>query len=599
MKIDFTGDKFAEVYGEKYTNKIEYLQKVITEYYSDERFNVMNFEAGLGKSFYTDKIIKEYFHSDFDWKNMYKFLVVKKFNEESEKSADFLEDEKDGFLKGYAVAITAKSWNEKWQYDIDGLASYRVIYISHQRYIQWCDDIEVREIICKDRDTLIIDEKIIFPIYTYTDAYYMKVMSILPRSLRSELEKVCKKLNDFLIEMEAENKTNKIERFERKIHHATLDNFKKKLENNWQNIKGNDNKKIVEEFVKGLDVWYNTKCLYNAGAISGYNRNHKHWMLKNNIILDASAKIDGIYSANPKKYHLQKQSRIIDHSNCKFTQVNFNSSAAKIDGNAEYLPELVKKVVEHKKEEDKVLIVCRKKYAKKIKQLLSKICPAYDIWMDKEDKDNDPDYNEQSIAISWYGNLIGKNWAREFTQCWLVSTPNIPMEQYLLHWMMYTGEELGNRKLDIIRKKGEDQGKFKNEEFRAIQKGYIACEMYQALKRIQRNEMPKGEFFIVNDNDGIINMIIGEMYGAELEKEKMEFDFVKENEEKKQAEKKPNQVQQFIDYVLNLAKGEYKKKDISKALNITKLNRVLDNDKVKNLEYTNKIKVTTRNIVVL
>lgn len=610
-ELKFTNDIYADVYGKDYTDKIKYLQRAILEYYTDEnQFNVINLEAGLGKSFYTDLILENFLWEWEKWDS--KFLIVKRFNSEIEKSVksyettlEMFSEPKIAFGEGKSkkkhipivLGITSDNWNKEWKNRINDLKKVKIIYISHQRYIGLCKDEDVRKAFAEGRDTLIIDEKILFPIQTFNDGRYTKVWSALPTTLRPEFEKVCKKLNDFLAKMAAEKKTNECVRFEMSLHPATLKNFRELVKINEQNIE-KKNRNMVYDLLDGLDVWYGTKCIYNAGNISGFDRNYKYWGLNNNIILDASARIDGYAKVNPSKFNLIRQSRIIDHSNSKFYHVKFNSSKTSMKQNEkEFFPEIVQKAIERKKKDDKTLIVCHKDNADKIKKLLLKHVDIVDVWIDKKEED-DPEYNGQSIAISWYGNLIGKNTFEKFTQVWLIGTPNIPQEQYLLMWMMHTEKELGNRSLEIIRKKCPDQGMFKNDEFRAIQKGYIAAEFYQSIKRIQRNHMPEGEFFIVCKNDELVQTVVNEMIGAKLE-EKIEMDFVQKQEEQKQANKKPNQADILHDYLLKHKKGtELKKKDISSALKISKLNRVILDDKIRNMHITGKITVTNKSIVI-
>lgn len=616
-ELKFTNDIYADTYGKDYTDKIKYLQRAILEYYTDEnQFNVINLEAGLGKSFYTDLIL-ELFLLEWEkdkWES--KFLIVKRFNSEIEKSVASFDETLKLFSEPKQVfgvpkeklfkkkhiplvlGITAENWKNEWKNRINDLKKVKIIYISHQRYIGLCKDEDVRKAFTEGRDTLIIDEKVLFPIQTFNDGRYTKVWSALPTTLRPEFEKVCKKLNDFLAKMAAEKKTNECVRFEMSLHPATLKNFKELVVSNDDNIE-KKNKNMVYDFLDGLDVWYGTKCIYNAGNISGFDRNYKYWGLNNNIILDASARIDGYAKVNSSKFNLIRQNRIIDHSNSKFYHIKFNSSKTSMKQNEkEFFPEIVQKVVERKKKDDKTLIVCHKDNADKIKKLLLKHVDVADVWMDKKEED-DPEYNDQSIAISWYGNLIGKNTFKKFTQVWLIGTPNIPQEQYLLMWMMHTEKELGNRSIEIIRKKCPEQGMFKNDEFRAIQKGYIASEFYQSIKRIQRNHMPKGEFYIVCKNDELVETVISEMTGAKLEADKIEMDFIQEQEEQKQANKKPNQADILHDYLLKHKKGtELKKKDISYALKISKLNRVILDDKIRNMHITGKITIKNKSIVI-
>ena len=103
--------------------------------------------------------------------------------------------------------------------------------------------------------------------------------------------------------------------------------------------------------------------------------------------------------------------------------------------------------------------------------------------------------------------------------------------------------------------------------------------MYQSLKRIQRVAKTKGKFYVVCEDEYIVDTILSQIKNAKVTNV-IELDFKKEEEENKP--KKIDQVDKFLEYILVQDKGNYKKSDISKQLKITKLNRVLSDTRVKN-----------------
>lgn len=577
---------------------MNYLVKAITEYKTGEdHFNVFNFEAGLGKSYTVDRLLK-YINNDYEeWDNIIeaKYLIVKRFNEESIKSAKFTKHE----FNPNSLAITHENWRE-WMNKLDDLKHQKIIFISHQRYISLCENEEFRRAITAGRDTLIIDEKVMFPVYTYNDKRYSKMFEILPNGLREILIEVCRPLNEFIELQKTLKHTNKVLSMKFKVKKEILSNYNSEMELALNNstIRGTDNRRwFLKDFLRDINLLYTNQSIYNGGNISTYNPLHKHWGLENNLILDASGGIDGVYLSNPEKFNLINQTRIVEHGESEFNIINFNSSKSNIEAHDQYyFKEIASKIAANKELSDKVLIVGNKDSSKRIREeLLGLKVDKNEIWVDKEDKDNDPDYDNQPYAISWYGNLIGKNWASDFTQVWLVSTPNIPLEQYLVHYLHYSDEQIGNKSTQIYK------GRFKNFYFKSIQEGYIAAEMYQSLKRIQRVAIPKGKFFIVNADENITNSVLSQMKNSNNRKE-IELDFVKaleqERERKKSENKKPDQVDKFLDYILVQDRGTYKKSDISKQLSITKLNRVLSDSRVKTL-LNKRYKIHTRSIEVI
>ncbi|MED1441913.1 hypothetical protein P4U24_08885 [Aeribacillus composti] len=597
IQLNFN-DNYSKIYGSKYTKKMNFLVRVITEYETENQkhdFNVLNFEAGLGKSFTVNRLLQEIVNYHWDFKK--KFLIVKRFNEDSIKSVDFVEDE---FVKGSAVAITHENW-KKWQSNLEELKTKQIIFISHERYISLCENEELRQVFVHNRDIMIIDEKVNFPVYTYNDERFNEIFQILPNDTRELLIKVCKPLNNFIDLQKTLKQTNKVFTHRFKIHPATLKNFIEECQIAIDNftIKETKHRNKVKDFIKELPFFYSNQCIYNSNNISTYNSKHKHWGLKNNIILDASAAIDGVYYCNRKnKFKVIEQSRIIDHRDSNFYIYKFNSSKSNIlKYKDKYFAEMAQHIIQNRKSTDKTLIITHKgkDFAEKIHNELIQLHNQEDVWIDKKDKKKDKDYENQSIAISWYGNLIGKDWARDFTQVWLLSTPNIPLEHYLIQFLHYSDDKIGNKSTELVK------GKYKNANFKAIQNGYVAAEMYQALKRIQRVPLPKGDFFIVSDKEDLITSILSQIKNAEITKE-YELNFMieekEEMERQKKLNKKPDQVDMFIEFVLNEKKGTYKKSDVAKQLKISKINRVLSDTRVKTL-LNKRLKIHTRKIELI
>ncbi|SEG79609.1 hypothetical protein [Paenibacillus sp. UNC499MF] len=553
-------DVYERAYGDLYLNKVKELKQVITTHNTGNSvFNVFSLEAGLGKSLQTLKVVDENLD---EWENPLSFLIVKRFKTDIEHSEKYLERHNHS-LRTNVLGITSDNWGE-WQLRLDELKDIRVLIISHQRYINLCLDDVVREAFMENRDVLVIDERVNFPIYTFSKKTYDEVRSLLHTSIQPEYDKVCQKLTTELQKQEIEKNKNKVVRCEPKIHPTTLENFKKTMEVNIENEKDKKTKNTLKHFMAGLDQWYNTKCVYNGGNISTFNRKHKLWGLDNNIILDASAGIDGVYQLG--SFNLIGQERIVDHRNSRFTIVDFNSSKSNIYLNhSKFYPEICDKIKANHKSDSKTLIICHKDNHKAILEQLYK-AEITKIGVGDE-------YSGENFAINWFGNLIGKNEYSDFTQCWIIGTPNISYEQYLIQYMMYKQSDLGRKSTGIL------HGRFMNNEFRAVQTGYIASEIYQSIKRIQRNEFPSGEFFIVNSDQEIVSSVLSQIKGTH-NRETIKMDF----QQKKGAKKKGDNVDRFVDYINQLPRGIYSKKEIFEAINVTtNFNRILIDARVKSL----------------
>ncbi|MEK4261604.1 hypothetical protein [Paenibacillus odorifer] len=122
---------------------------------------------------------------------------------------------------------------------------------------------------------------------------------------------------------------------------------------------------------------------------------------------------------------------------------------------------------------------------------------------------------------------------------------------------------MGKKSLDI------HSGRFKNDEFKSFQTGYIAAELYQSIKRIQRNEMPSGQFFIVNSDSAIVDDVLGQIKGSS-NREYMKLGF-----KEKQASSKvvaPDRVDQLIEHLKGLPAGKYSKAEIIERMGLSRSN---------------------------
>ncbi|PWK14264.1 hypothetical protein [Tumebacillus permanentifrigoris] len=425
LPILFRNDPYAKHYGDQYIKKMRYLEEVVTSYETGEdNFLVLNFEGGLGKSFHLLKVLNQYL-SDPTWQR--NVLVVKKFKAEIDKAVDYL----SGQGQWSVLGITADNWTYEWARKAAQLQTIRVLFITHDRYMNLCLNDKERQYFTENRHVLVIDEKVIFPIYTFNNSLYNLVRGAFNRSIQEVFDCVCEPLRDWLDKFQ--DFKNQCYQVRAKIKPDIVTQFKSIVEANWSSIP----KKMQEDvnyFLRGLDVWYGTVCVYNAGNISGVHPLHRHWGLANNLILDASASIDGVYKMNPRKFQIMNQGLVIDHEKCRFNVYKFNTSKSNIQRNeAELFPEIARKIKETLQPNEKLLIICHKNYAAKLRTHLSRV-EIEDVLLHEKDVE----YSGQQVVINWYGNIVGKNDYSKFQKCWLIGTPNLPFEQYLVHYQQYS-----------------------------------------------------------------------------------------------------------------------------------------------------------------
>lgn len=512
--------------------QIKYLEKLILHKETGkDNFVIFGLEASLGKSVETTEIIKEYIHGLITRR----FLVVKRFKD------DIIQMEKEIL---FSLGITSENWS-MWKNRLEDVANYNVLIISHERYLRLSIDPETRYWFEKDRHTLIIDELPSFPVTTINKEYLDNVKSILPWCLEDEFLEICKPIKDKI-----NSSKNSFEKCQLKINKKTLKCFITKIQANYWG----DNYNIINKFISDLEVIYSTKCICGNKNITSHNRNIKLWCLQNNIILDANARIDYRYQLMNNTEIISPE-KILDHSTTIFHKVNFNSSLKNISTTTNYYETIIEQIKLYQKPDSMTLIVTKEDYVERIKSCLP------------------------NCAVTYFGNLIGKNDWRDFNQVWIINTPIYSYDNYIEHYRIFSGKELRRHSLKV------SSGKFENEVFEKIRLGCIISETYQALKRINRDNSQRAEMFVVNNNNFIIGELIKELSGVTRGEniELKDIEYIKK--------KKPTIVDKLVDYCLNLPPNTYSKKEIREELGINKNNfsRYLNNVKMLELRETNKI----------
>lgn len=576
---------YEKVYGKEYTEKMAFLKDQILKVENSEKVAVIDTEAGLGKSVSVNTTIDECLS---DKENKKRFLVVKKFSSDVKDFEDCLKHHNvNGTSLPRVLGLVSENFLE-WRTKLSALKNIPAIAMTHARYMIACNDEELRNSLIDNRNVLIIDEKLDFPVYTYNKSSFDALRACYPYELQEQVDKVCKKLNEVLYNLKLDGKYNSVTKVGKvKIHPKTLKNFIKMTFDDMELINV-ENRKKVKQFIELLELMYSTKLTYYQGSLSTFNRNHSIWMIPDgvNIIMDASATLEETLYGLNNKFEIKRQKRIIDHSNSKFTFVNFNSSKTNIRNNeTEYFKEIAKLINENKSKDERVLIVLHKENRNKMRDALLDE-KLYNVAIGD-------DYTNEEIAINWLNNLIGKNDYAQFDHVLIVGSPNIPMQVYLQYYMQYAEkDDLGRKDLSI------NYGKFNNEIFEEIRLGNVTAEIYQCLKRIQRVPKPKGNFWIVNNNINVVGKIVSELKGLYLDGDKRNvfvtsFEF-EENKKKSQPKTK---LDLLIEYLKEIPMGEYAKSSIAQNTNIGKhlFSKYIKHRRIAELGF---VEVKTRKVII-
>jgi hypothetical protein len=454
--------------------------------------------------------------------------------------------------------------------NLERLVTHPVIVITHERYWRLSIDERIRRYFTRQRHTLVIDEALQVQTYEFSRSVYNKIQSYLKFEMDNNLRAACQGLIDELAHLQNEQQGNEL-----LVCHPTGDlsavqEFAKLFEANRSGINEVDE---VKSFIRGLSVLYSRPCVYNGGRLVTQDDTRQRWGLENNVILDANGQIDYTYELD-EHIHIDRQTPIVNHSNWRLYSVTFNSSRSQIRRTTNYIDVVATEIVKRKRPTDKTLVVTSKDQVDEWKRRLS----------------------VEGVEVAYFGNIIGKNDWRDFTQVWVVVSPNYRMEDYAVHWAAVTGRDLVDVDLTMVAKNGALR--FTNKEIEAVRFRTILGEIYQAVKRVNRENKLDCEVYVVHKDHEIVRqlkkLLQGINYGGDIP-----IDIQYRAGRRKSSNDK--RVDRLITYLKTLPPGVYSKSDIRQAVGIDRKNfgTVLKHVKVRQLVEAGVIRIHRTSIEVL
>ncbi|WP_407313772.1 hypothetical protein [Desulfosporosinus sp. SB140] len=543
---------FIERYGNEYIKLIEHLESLITQQETGyDRFLAVGYEAGIGKSVETDRILSEYTnkHGDFGRK----FLLVKRFVNDVTRSASCMNDNSTAGIP-IALGITHDNWGEV-QKGLVQIEMYPVVIITHSRYFRLSQDPYTREYFERGRHTLIIDEQLELPIYSYSEQLYREMMGFLPsRKLQAGLLKVSEGLANEITGLQLNKDPNRIFKARPQVDLELVKEFEADFNANYHHFKKESNRSKVDNFVKFLHCCIDSnECLFNNGRLATYNRKAVRWKLSNNLILDANAGIDRRYFYAPDIV-VECPPKIIDHSDTTLYQVDFNTSKNSINSYGKsFFSKVCKLITDRLGTDDKTLIVTHYPHESQTINCLKELGHSNIGIGDK--------YADEKIAVAHFGAIIGQNYWRDFNKVWVIATPNFPYEVYPLQWIFFKGSPIRTHKLTMGK---TTQGySFHYAEFEDIRQGSVPSEIYQAIMRINREGRLKSEIYVVNDKLDVVKKVIQQLKNVKVG-ETIQLDVKKPKDEN--VPQKDTKASKFVNCIKGLSPGKYHKSYIYEKL---------------------------------
>ncbi len=462
---------------EKLLKQKEYLEREVLYGNNRDYFKVLDNECGTGKSATTEKALSKI-------ENM-KALLVKERNSDAIESAKRINKLAN---KTIAIAINSDTYNKKEFNKIKkDIWKYPILIISHEKYKVLAIDKKQREYFKKDRHSLIIDEFLNMckgnELHITLEWIEEFETFLKHRTLRKQFEICIGEIEEYLISKKKTqsffNSKQEYKKICKEINKLkTL--VKKNLNKDYCKDKGYTKTQLIDK-IEELKQFYNQTCVIEGDTVYCMDKRYQYWLLDNNIILDASAKLNKAYNLNKNLFYIQHQTQVLDHSKWTFHILKANSCKSAKDRAINYY-DVVNKIIE-KNNKDDTLVIGNKQDEKHI----------------------------EAIHINHFGNVTGSNDYRELNNCIITHNPNMPYRLYILEYIYYSNKRFDNKNTWQGSNDGNKQNKvfrFKEKKFEEYRQNRNANEIYQAIKRINRDMSKESKIFILNNDVETIDRVL-------------------------------------------------------------------------------------------
>ncbi|MBK5241916.1 DEAD/DEAH box helicase [Clostridium sp.] len=583
---------------EKISKQMTYVKDQVINGENRDWFNVINMESGSGKSIAAQSALGALYKLYPDRKSLY---VMKFKDTDKENNGLCTVQQRINECAGAKIAIAIDSDN--FTRMKDKIKNFPVIIITHERYRRLSLNSTARKIFTEGRSNLIIDEEIDM-LQTYEDSLFRinSFENILPHKAKlKEIYVECvKQIKEAMVKVkikgeETSNKTKFIsliydvdmkkkfkiirELMDRSITNEHARQYQKNILTCKKNENQDMTKKDFMDEIELIKKFYMNVCYVNANSIYTYNNKIKYWRLENNILLDASGGFNHCYKIASHLFKCSNQSKIFDHSKWVIKVSYNNVTKTAINSYLNYDEELERLIGEITMNGRQMLIVTSKEYEEKLKEKYYK-----------------------NIDINHFGNIIGKNTWRDYSQILIPLTYNLPEHVYILKYLYYS-----NNNIQISTEPRNPKGKmreFINSDLEKIRVSFIAGEIYQAIKRIDRNVTMNTEVFLICVDPKVVETVLKQLVNC---KRDGFFFWVKRKEkQKKEYDTSTRRIEchtnNFIDLLSTIGVGKYQKKELRFKLGITKspnFSRIfLDEAFIKFID-KNKINIGNRFIEIV
>jgi len=474
-----------------YFNELEE-QIMNKEKWDRKRFRVFNHEAGSGKSQNTFRILGGMFQRKTckllaETSNHYRVLYVQQFVKDDQL---VITAETINTFAGKKVAMAFDRDDNKSKKRKKLAEESPILCISHNMYLQICYD--NNGYLFEDRDILIIDEypnllKKVSVKYNDICNLWMESYKYKSDTIEELASKFRKWFNNRFYQPD-QLKTNQMQfiDFTDKEYEIVKNELK-------QLIPSTNNKKDKELFIKFQQTLENG-CFFYEDGFHTFDNRLKFKLLENNIILDANAGFDHRYNLS-KLFHVRKQPLYFDYSHSTLHHFKINTGKNALSKLIDF-PEKVYEQLTPEQKENLLLITDLDNKSKFEEDLKDRFLTL------GVDNDKIQELVDKKVKIDYFGNIIGVNTYRDFSAIAVVKTPNYDYLTYALTYFYYSFIE--NRKVGNIEV-------FKHDEIEKLRVSAVAGEIYQAIKRINRDNSQSSQIYVFTDYQEALDIVLQQL----------------------------------------------------------------------------------------
>lgn len=461
------------------------------ELWNKNQFYVFDYEASSGKSTNTFKYLGE-----MTKKQPYRVLYVQRFLKDDELGNTV------ATINEHAGRRVAESFTGKDAKRLKrGIKAKEapILCVTYKMYISFCKG--NYEEFWKDRNILIIDE---YPDFlervtlSKEEIGYMWMMEYLYNDefIKTLVYKLRKRLMDTEIKSKVD-KRNELILIE--FGDREFVQLRDRISSLIETVSGKKEKEILGKIEQVLT----NGCYFHEGSFHTFNNKIQMLLLDNNIILDANG-FDYRYTLS-KKFQVKQQPKIYDYTQSTLNHIEIKTSKKELTSQIN-LPEKIFHTI-LPEQMGKTLFISDKENKAEIEEKLTEyLLNRYAIEKVKT-------LMIEKFKTDYFGNIIGVNSYRDFENVVIMKTPNFDYLTYALTYMYYRRNDqqsVGNVPV------------FQHEEVEKIRKTVIAGEIYQAIKRVNRDNSRVSNMYVLTDNQEVVDLVLAQLQGIQYKKINMQ-----------------------------------------------------------------------------